>query len=489
MKNKIFSITNAMLWVALISTALLIFAACQSDSHDYEEMHDYTEMESLIEYEIEEDEEEEEYEAAPEFNSSVPLDVTAMLFEQLNAIFDEDNGQLWGFPLHVPFVIADPVTRHAVANMPASGIFTRQGDVYVGILPAHVPISNTVRAFGGRLWGMAIWNEELFPEMDFLSLMVHEAFHVWQNQVVSGRPLGSFSRIDGEPLHMLEADARISVLLEINALLMALRSDGEARQAAIHDALSIRAYRRERFENVAAIENSLEINEGLATYTEQLVVGIHELLNQREHNLSNHTSSTSFNRWFAYFTGAMYALLLDIAGADWQNDLSYTTCLGGLLKEALGITHLTPFDRIDLELYGYAKIAPYQRAWAANFGNQLQSALYALVEQPTIRLDRDPVIVWSESIFNHHHIPEEILLINGSVTVRSADWHLEVLNGYVGLTFIFPRKIRLPACLDIEIDEGAMRAVSPNWILEITNDALQIVPSGLNDGIIRIVRR
>ena len=67
---------------------------------------------------------------------------------------------------------------------------------------------------------------------------------------------------------MDELNARISVMLEMNALLAALGATGDDRLLAVHDALSIRAERRRDNPGIATGENAFEINEGTAVYTD-----------------------------------------------------------------------------------------------------------------------------------------------------------------------------------------------------------------------------
>ena len=73
------------------------------------------------------------------------LEIAEQLFAQVDRIHTEDNGALWGVKLHVPHIIADPITRFAVANRPYPGNFlTKQGNVYTGILPDSKFIGSTV---------------------------------------------------------------------------------------------------------------------------------------------------------------------------------------------------------------------------------------------------------------------------------------------------------------------------------------------------------
>ncbi|MCL2218142.1 MAG: copper amine oxidase N-terminal domain-containing protein, partial [Defluviitaleaceae bacterium] len=184
-----------------------------------------------------------------QFESSIPLDIAADLLAETAALWDADAGELWGFHLHAPLMIADPLTRHAVTNMPdPEGNFHPMGGVYVGILPGHVFISHTITDFAGLTWGMMAWE----PGMEYIityhmdaiiRLLVHEGFHAIQFiEIVSG----DWPRYADQRFEYLNfsADARITVLMEVYALAEAVRSEGDERIQAIHDALSVRAHRR-----------------------------------------------------------------------------------------------------------------------------------------------------------------------------------------------------------------------------------------------------
>jgi hypothetical protein len=71
--------------------------------------------------------------------------------------------------------------------------------------------------------------------------------------------------------HLDTFDGRYWLQLEWRALAAALRTSGDARLAAVRDALAFRGARHQRFATAAETERVLEINEGLAQYTGTVV--------------------------------------------------------------------------------------------------------------------------------------------------------------------------------------------------------------------------
>ena len=209
---------------------------------------------------------------AGQTSSSICIDTISYLFGRLDAILDADadGGYHWGVSLSGPVVIADAITRYAVANMPdvEGEILTKQGNYYVGRLPEGTLIGNTASFFGDRRWGMVTWGlvESNADNLDFVvDILLHELFHAMQPDIFEGVRISYAPN----PPHMREVDSRISIGLEINALLHALRNTGDERLSAVHDALSIRAERRRLNDVDAALfENAFEIVEGTATYTQ-----------------------------------------------------------------------------------------------------------------------------------------------------------------------------------------------------------------------------
>ncbi|MCL2619471.1 MAG: hypothetical protein FWD97_00875 [Defluviitaleaceae bacterium] len=425
-----------------------------------------------------------------QLESSIPLDVATDLFSQMQAIWDADDGELWGFHLQAPFIIADPITRHAVANMPdPHGYFQRSGDIYVGVLPDHVFISHTIREFAGITWAMMAW-EPFFDELiasdpdflgDLLRLMIHEGFHAVQFYKVVDGELGfniSFDFLNNS------ADARIAVLMEAEALATAVRSEGDERLQAIHDALSIRTHRRATHPEATINENAQEINEGLALFTEILAFGCAiSLVDNYLGWVTAGAESTGLSS-YPYFTGAAYAVLLMEAGVNWQTGITFETDLAESLKEALNV-EITPFDQLDLERWGYSKIVPAQRDWVLRYQKMLEGA-ETFVEQPHLLIlgdnFMDGATMVSLEIFNiqNQNTGWWYMVQYGEFTLISLNWQLIVSDGFTSPSWYPSAGVFVRHYENTEISEDGSRATSPTWTLEITNPAyeIQITESG-----------
>jgi hypothetical protein len=128
--------------------------------------------------------------------------------------------------------------------------------------------------------------------------------------------------------------------LEWRALARALGASGSARTAAIADVLAFRAARHQRFPGAAESEHALDVNEGIATYT-QYVIGsdsAQDAIRAATATLAGSETSTSFVKTFAYASGAGYGLLLDALSPGWHRKITGASDLGQLLSAAAGVT-------------------------------------------------------------------------------------------------------------------------------------------------------
>lgn len=256
-------------------------------------------------------------------------------FAEAETLCKADAGKLWGVSLCGPMMLVDSGTRSIIANQPdAKGVLTLQNGVYIGLLPKSQNIANTATEWSGTHWTQIILPLPADqPERD--TLMMHELFHRIQNQLKI--PLGR----GGDNAQLDTLDGRYFLQLEYRALTRALKADTEnERRTAIADALIFRAERYRLFQNAAAEERTLELNEGLAEYT-----GV-RLGNPKSSDataaalgdLSRQTKVSTFVRSFAYATGPSYGLLLDHYAPDWRTRLSTEEGLTETLGEAVKIT-------------------------------------------------------------------------------------------------------------------------------------------------------
>jgi hypothetical protein len=308
----------------------------------------------------------------------------------MDAVFDADDGYMWGVPLHGAFMFADQITRHAVANQAdPQGFFTPYRGVYVGILPQNVFIWHTMVFFRGIYWGMMAWENTdpfLSPEyeLETVSIMVHEVFHTWQTEL--------FGYTEAQPSQHLNESlyARISVGLEMNALVTALQTTGEARHNAIYTALSLRDWRLQNYPNAAHIENTFKIHEGIPTYVDLvLTFGFDAAVERIIDMVPALMSQSGLPVNFGYVSGALYALLLDAIGADWRGGLRFDTGLGNLLQEAAGIEVLTPqpLTTLDLQPFGYAEVVAAATAWYQHQQITIARARQNFINTPLISVE------------------------------------------------------------------------------------------------------
>lgn len=313
---------------------------------------------------------------------AIPTALAGAYFQELEAACAADDGALWGIPLYGPMLLIDPMTLQVVANEPdAEGLLTEQDGVYVGSFPPEKIVGNSTTEYGGKLWSMVTWPlpEDAETRTD---LMVHELFHYHQFA------LGMVSETDGgyDNSYMDEMEARISIQLEWNALLAACEATGDARTAAIADALAIRGARQQAYD-AAADEAKFVISEGLADYTAAMVCSdadaLPALLAGRREAQAHRES---YVRTFGYFSGLLYGCLLDEALPGWKADVAYNTDLGLLLMDASGIDTLSDVTDALLKTYGYDDIQPVEAAMQAEKAETLKTLTALFVEGPTVTI-------------------------------------------------------------------------------------------------------
>lgn len=264
-------------------------------------------------------------------NSPIDTTLASQYFQEANALCNRDNGKLWGLSLCAPMLFVDRKTRTIVANQAdKEGILTKDGNVFVGQLPAKVNIANTATEWAGVNWTMVIFP---LPEDKIrrANLMAHEMWHRVQNDI-------GFPSSGAANNHLDSRDGRVWLQLEWRALAAALTNRGKQRRQAIADALLFRAYRRTIFPNAATEEREMEMHEGLAEYTGVTLSGSPNL-NQYvvDTDLKEAAQKQTFVRSFAYASGPAYGVLLDETKAKWRKNLKKEDDLGSLLQKKLSI--------------------------------------------------------------------------------------------------------------------------------------------------------
>ncbi len=251
-------------------------------------------------------------------------------FKEAQALCERDGGRLWGVSLCGPMVIADAATGTIATSQPAPA----------GDRPRVLGFVNAPVQWGGITWSAYNW--QMIPKDDQGErgrLFMHELFHCIQPRLGLTAPSAGETS-PGDPDHLDSLEGRYWMRLEWRALARALGASAAARTSAIADALAFRAARHQRFPGAAATERVVDINEGIATYT-QYVTGSDSAQDAIRHaatTLAAAETSTSFVKTFAYASGAGYGLLLDALSPGWHRKITAASDFGQLLSAAAGVT-------------------------------------------------------------------------------------------------------------------------------------------------------
>ncbi len=246
------------------------------------------------------------------------------LFKDAAAACARDGGRLWGVSLCGPMVIADPATKTIASSQP----------VPAGEWPPALGYIGAPIEWGGTRWAAYPWL--IMGSSDSIDrdrIMIHELFHVVQPQL----KLMTF----GMPNDHIDArEGRYWLQLEWRALARALTATGTERLDATRDALAFRGHRRSLFPGSDESERTVELREGLAEYTGNVVASTTpadavafavRLLTTPQ------TATVSFVGGFAYRLGAAYGLLLDAAAPGWPRRITPSDDFGRLLSTALKV--------------------------------------------------------------------------------------------------------------------------------------------------------
>ena len=262
---------------------------------------------------------------------------------------------LWNKDIYGPILLVHPGTREVFANEPdEKGYLSAANNIYMGILPKGVPVSNTDIKWSGKHWAMLTLplSSNLYGRVD---IVTHELFHVAQ-------PFLGFLTRREDNQHLDLREGRIYLRLEMKALEAALRSPRLNRaEEHLRNALLFRKYRHQLYRGSKLSENSLELLEGLATYTGQMMSG-RDKWEWRDYLVRRaiqfHDTPT-FVRSFAYETIPIYGFFLHQKENLWNHAVDNETVLTELFAEAFGMERrilLQSYVRQVAEEYNGAKI-------------------------------------------------------------------------------------------------------------------------------------
>ena len=297
-------------------------------------------------------------------------ELAADFFARLQLIWDNDDGAMWGAPLHSAVIIFCTDTGITIANRPdAEGGLKRLDIDGIAVYKGERRVRRNIISHG-------FWNDEravflclsnmlnspyqeigeiIYTHNVNIGLVNHYIIHWKQHNGML--PLG----LGQSPGGSYSIENNINYMMEINALIKAILAHDETeRMMHSRNALSLRHFRRtnSRILDLGRRENEQIIHEGLPTFTEMVLP------------LANDEVMYSINLWpefilwrgsdislsYGYFGGALYGILLDALKISWRPYVGTDTDLGNLLIEYFKIDSFVPMDEIHLEQYGYNEI-------------------------------------------------------------------------------------------------------------------------------------
>jgi hypothetical protein len=341
---------------------------------------------------------------------SPPIDLALAktYFGEARHLAESDGGRLWGRSLAGPLLFVEPRTRYAVANQAdAEQTLKPAGGLFVGTLPASVPLANTAVRWAGTHWSMILWP---LPDdkAERSVMLMHESWHRIQSDL--GLPT-----TDPTNVHLDTLKGRYWLQLEWRALARALSLTGDEQSDAIEDALRFREIHGLLSMTARTDENKLELNEGLAEYTGFKLSGLTDA-EQRRHLIKHfETYPTMFQtyvRSFAYLTGPAYGLLLDQHAAGWLRKIKAGDDLGEILATALQLQR-----RPESKARAKQRAARYdgEKLWAAETAREV--ARVAQVAAFRRLLVDGPVLVLPVRKFQMSFNPSQLVPLERDGTV------------------------------------------------------------------------
>ncbi|MDD3076583.1 MAG: hypothetical protein WCR50_03390 [Proteiniphilum sp.] len=264
--------------------------------------------------------------------TQISVDSFSVYFREVQEVTKE-HATLWNRDIYGPILMVDPETREVYANMADEGgvLYLSEG-IYRGMLPKEITISNTDAHWSGTHWAMI--KLPLPPlKQDRIDLITHELFHVAQ-------PSLGFELQREDNIHLDDKEGRIYLRLEMAALKEALLARRLAQaEEHLRNALIFRRYRQLLFRGSEISENSLELLEGLATYTGQMMSGRDkwELRNYLITRIVAFENFPSYVRAFAYETVPVYGFFLYQKDNHWNKEIDMESDLTTFFADAFGM--------------------------------------------------------------------------------------------------------------------------------------------------------
>jgi len=389
------------------------------------------------------------------------------VYDSIPVVFNEiksatkKNMNLWDKDLYGAMLLVDPQTRQIFANeSDTAGYLKSDGSIYTGILPENISFANTAIDWNGKSWAMICL---LLPEDEHerIDLLSHELFH-------KAQPSLGFTLNNADNNHLDLKDGRIYLRLELEALKKAIQTSSEKeKQQHLTNALIFRKYRNLLYPKTDEIENLLELNEGIASYTGLIISGRNEK-QSTEHivnGINYFYNYPTFVRSFAYFTTPAYGYLLYNKDKNWNKNIINTTDLTDFFTKAFNInvpTDLIKAVEIISDNYNGMSIIKEETEREENNRKTIAKYKSKFIEMPHFELQFENM--------NISFDPRNIIALEDKGTVypnmRITDqWGiLTVENG----ALMSPNWDKITITNPIETDKK--KIIGDGWTLELTDD-------------------
>jgi hypothetical protein len=311
----------------------------------------------------------------------VSSDLISTYFREIKAN-TANYKDLWNRDLYGPILLVDPESRRVYSNSPdTSGILKQDGEIFSGVLPNNVNIANTAINWSGKSWAMIMLP---LPEnkMERLDLLSHELFH-------RSQPALGFKMDNPANNHLDQKEGRIYLRLELEALRQALVAKSrEEQNQNLTDALYFRNHRYSIYQDAKSSENSLELNEGLATYTGIFMSGrdANQLEDYFENQISVFQNYPTFVRSFAYLTIPLYGIILSKSDIYWNKQIDNKTNLTDFFTKALNLTITDDLENETKNLYGFSKVNAEETKREERIKQLISEYKALFIEQPHLEI-------------------------------------------------------------------------------------------------------
>ncbi len=312
---------------------------------------------------------------------------------------------LWNIDLYGPILLVDPNTRIVYSNFPDSaGILKPDGEIFSGTLPNNINFANTALYWSGKSWAMIMLP---LPEnkLERLDLLSHELFH-------RSQPALGFKMSNPANSHLDQKEGRVYLRLELEALRQALIAKSKSEiNRNLTNAVYFRNHRYSVYKDAKASENSLELNEGLASYTGIFMSGRdnNQLEEYFENKITAFQNYPTFVRSFAYLTTPLYGILLSRSDKYWNRQTDSNTNLTDFFIKSFNLKIPDTIGEEIMNQYGLPGINTSENKREERIKQLILEYKAKFIEQPHLEIRFEKMSVSFD--------PRNIMPIEGFGTV------------------------------------------------------------------------